>query len=569
MAVGREYSLLEIDGPRLTAVSAVVTGDRIAVRRWLVATRPETVAGDRAAAVGEWIGGEFARAQLAKSRTILAVSRGDVVLKQLTLPPSPDLSPHDLANVVRLQMVRQLTMQIEGTAIDYLPPVHRVAGSEAQNMSVMAGAMPSDRVAWCREVTQSAGLKLQRIGLRCFGAAALLADLSQRRSGAVLGIAIGAGSAEFVVVEDGQLSFARAADIPRPAQGSVDKDAFAERLAVEAKRTWMGFRGVRPGGEPELVAVIGESELSKRVGERCAAALSCAWDLVGMPSFVDVPDAMSESDRALLAPLLGLLSETLLNRPSLDFANPRKLPDRGARRRQLVLASVLGLIVAGGVGKIAADRALGKLIVERSELSAKEVDMRKELDQFLIDHARLNHFERWTSARVDWIGHLKHISQEMPAPTAGVVDDLSGRLFAATSFTMGGNYLAGKWAQNAEITFDLGGKVESRQTASDLRERLLASNDYGVESLGPDAPDHYVLSLTSAKLSPIEHAAPAPDAKGTDAKGKDVKGKDSKPKGKASGKPAAKTDVKSEPKTDAAKAGSDKSGADKPAGGVP
>jgi Tfp pilus assembly PilM family ATPase len=179
MAVGREFSVLEIDGTRLAAVSAVVTGDRIAVRRWLIANRPETVPGDRAAAVGEWIGSEFARAQLAKSRTILAVSRSDVVLKQLSLPQSAALTPHELANVVRLQMVRQLTMQIEGTAIDYLPPVAHPGISSQQLLPVMAGAMPSDRVAWSRELVQSAGLKLRRIGLRCFGAASLLADLSQ------------------------------------------------------------------------------------------------------------------------------------------------------------------------------------------------------------------------------------------------------------------------------------------------------------------------------------------------------------------------------------------------------
>jgi len=544
MAVGREYSVLEIDGDRLAAVSAVVTGDRIAVRRWLVAHRPDTIASDRAGAVGAWIGGEFARAQLAKVRTILAVSRGDVVLKQLSLPASASLQPHELANIVRLQMVRQLTMQIEGTSIDYLPPVPHPGMPSGQMVPVMAGAMPSDRVAWCRELIDNAGLNLRRIGLRCFGAAALLADVSQRRGGPVLGVAIGGGSVEFVIVEDGQLAFARAVDLARPEGGDSPQEIFAERLAVEAKRTWMGFRGTRPGGDPELVAVIGESELSKVVGRKCAAALACSWDLVGMPSFVEVPPSMSESDRALLAPLIGLLSETLHNRPSLDFANPRKVPDLGAKKRQTALAAMLGLIVLGGIGSIVADRVLGGIRADRDELVAREASLRKEFEQFQVEHARVTHFERWASSKVDWIGHIKHVSDSLPLPTSGVVDDLAGHLFAATTFTMGsGGYLNGRWNQTNEVTFDLGGKSDARQTASDLRERLLSTGDYTVESQGPDAPDHFSFALTSAKLSLVEKPA---DAKSKDAKS--GRQGDQKP----SRKPEPKSDQKSGPAKPAA-----------------
>jgi len=273
-----------------------------------------------------------------------------------------------------------------------------------------------------------------------------------------------------------------------------------------------------------------------------------------MPGFVDVPQAMSESDRALLAPLVGLLSETLLNRPSLDFANPRKLPDTHARTRQLALAVALGLILAGGIGSIVAERALGKLRTEYAELQSREASMRKEFDAFQLEHARVNHFERWAGAKVDWIGHVKTICDSMPPPTLGVVDDVSARLFAPTTFTMGsGGYLYGRWASSPEVTFDLSGKVQSRQTASELRERLLASSEYGVESQGPDSPDHFELSLTSAKLSPLsppEAAKPAADAKKSGAADKKAP------------KPKAKAPAKDAPAADAGKAAA-------PQGGVP
>ncbi len=513
MAVGREYSVLEIDGPRLAAVSAAVTGDRIAIRRWLISHRPESLAGDQPDAVGAWVGGEFGRGQLSRARTILAVSRGDVVLKQLALPASSTLRPHELAGVVRLQMVRQLAMQVDGAAIDYLPPVPHPGEPATPSIHVMAGAMPADRVEWSRRMAQGAGLKLGRIGLRCFGAAALLSDVSQRRHGPVLGIAIGAGSVEFVVVEDGQLAFARAVDAPRPADG--EQQPFAERLAVEAKRTWMSFRAVRAGGEPELVAVIGEPELGKLVGERAAASLACAWDLVGMPGFVEVPSTMTQAERALLAPLVGLLCETLLGRPSLDFANPRKVPDPGARQRQVALVGTLCLIVVGGGGTIVADRLLGDLRSQQADLQVREVALRKEFEAFQVEHARVSHAERWVSAKADWIGHLHAIARTLPDPTSGVLDGMSGRLNSSTTFTMAsGGYLNGRWTQPAQVSFDVSGKVDARQTASDLRERLLEIDGYGVESQGPDAPDRFDFAVTTARLTPADGKTPSqPDPK--------------------------------------------------------
>jgi len=310
------------------------------------------------------------------------------------------------------------------------------------------------------------------------------------------------------VVEDGQLTFARAMDIARPlAIGhAAEWDAFAERVAVEAKRTWMSYRAGQPGGEPELVAVIGEGALSRLVGEACAVGLRCTWGVVGLPGFVEVPARMSEGDRALLAPLIGLLGETLLNRQSLDFANPRKLPDSAAKRRQLVLVGLLSAIVLGGVGYVMADQRLSRLRLQAVEARATENTLRQDLDKYMVRHAKVNHFEQWASAKVDYLAHIKRLHEELPDPTSGVVDDLSGRLLALTSFSPasggGSRYPDGKWGMNGEVTLDVAGKVATRRAASELREKLLNTNLYGVESRGPDVPDHFAMQMTSGQLSP-------------------------------------------------------------------
>lgn len=529
MPVAREYSVLEIDGPRLVAISASVSGSRIDVRRWLTATRPDSITADNARAVGEWIGSEFDRAGIGKARVVLAVSRGDVVLKQLGIPAGDgEVNDSDLAGIVRLQMLRQLTMQVDGAVIDFLPvgqgpPPGAEHDGSASLRWVMAGAIPADRAAWSREVVSGAGLSLRRIGLRCFGAATLLGDLSQRRAGPILGVAIGGASTEFVVVEEGVMTFARAVDTPRPESRS-EIDPFADRMGVEAKRTWMSYRSARPGAEVEAVAVIGTGDLPRAVGERCAAAVGCSWESVSLPSIIGVPDTMPESERALAAPLAGLLAETILDRPTLDFANPRKMPDPSARRRQAVLAGVLGLILLGGTGYIVADQRLSRLRAELAEARAQEQSKRVELDKYLVSHARLNHFEQWSGAKVDWLAHLKRLSDEMPDAKLGQLDQVIGRASAAPQFSLssGARYPAGTWSTRRNVTFDLSGRVESRQIASELRERLRDTGVFAnVETIGPELPDRFTLQLVTGLAAPgaakPAEASPRPASPGNDA----------------------------------------------------
>ena len=522
MAGEREYGVLELDGPRLTAITAVVSTGRVEVKRWLSAVRPETVAGDDAAAVGEWIGLEFKRAGLARGRIVVAVSRGDIVLKQLSVPQGTGpgalpASDAEVAGVVRLQMSRQLPMSAEGSAIDYAP----MAGASADGTGarwVMAGAMPAARVAWLRAVARAAGLTVDRIGLRSLGAATLLAELSQRRAGPVLGVAVGSGSTEFVIVEDGQMIFARATDAARPV-ARAEMEAFADRVAIEAKRTWTSHRASRSSGEIEVVGVLGEGELSRLVGERCGRALERSVEAVGAPSIVELPSHMPEGDRAAALPLVGMLVERAVGRATLDFANPRRLPDAGARRRQFALAGVFALIVLGGLSFVAKDRALGRLRAERDALVAKESELRKSVDVMLVEDARANHLERWAATRVDWLAHVRRLSDFLPEPSLATLDEMEGRLTAATTYTpRGRSYPDGAWGVREQADFQLAGKVRTRQVAADLRQTLLESGAYRVENRGPDTPDRFSLELTTLPppivQKPVKPAAAAPPSGG-------------------------------------------------------
>jgi hypothetical protein len=585
MTINGVVTVLELDGPRMTAACASVTRDKIEIKQWLSAVRPDTVAADDAKAVGAWVGSELERAKIPSRKVVLSVSRGDVVLKTLQLPLGPAASEADMAGAVRLAMSRQLTMAIEGSAIDYAAmsrggeaPATPASGEDVMR-AVMAGAMPADRVRWCREMADAAGLKLRRIGLRCFGASALLAELSQRKGGTAIGIAMGWGSTEFVIVEDGQMVFARATDTPRPVS-RAEVESFAERIAVETRRTWMSHKGAKPSAELEMVAILGEGELLRKVGEKVGAAMETRWEIVGTPALVEIPAAMPEAERSATAPLIGLLVEQALRGPMLDFANPRKLPDRGARRRQVALATVLVLIVFGGFGYVLAQQRLAELKDTLKSAQKQETELRKDYDKYLIEQARSRHLEEWSQTGVDWLAHIAALSEQMPDPKLAVVDDLSGTLASDVFFvprSRTARYPDGVWKINRAATFNLSGRVKERNTALELRGKLVGGQTYKVESRGADVQDRFSFALVTDKAAPgavspegdsagadkdasksgepkaAGEKAPAPKAKAK-APAKDAKGKNT---GSKKGEPAKPPEGATQPPPEAPKKAAD------------
>jgi hypothetical protein len=352
----------------------------------------------------------------------------------------------------------------------------------------------------------------------------LLAELSQRRAGPVLGVAVGAGTTEFVIVEDGQMMLARAVDAPKPTSRD-DIDSFAERLSVEAKRTWMSYRSTRQGAEVEMVAVVGDSELVRRVGDQCAAGLGVPCETVALPGIVRMAAEMPEHERAAAMPLVGLLIEEVLGREGLDFANPRKLPDRAAATRQRALAAALAVIMIGGGGFAFAKKKLNEADQTLTTLRDREGDLRKRADQFMILHAKINHLEQWNQAKVDWLAHMRELSDQLPDPHDAVVDELTGKMSGGAFYDpKGKTYPGGEWSAREQALFEVSGKVENRQVTTDLRERLLNGSVYRVESRGPDMPDKFSLELLTADATPLqpESAATKPSDK-TASKGKDDK----------------------------------------------
>lgn len=535
-----EIVVLGLDGGHLLAVAARIARSSLEILGFVSKERPGDVPAQDASLVGRWVGDELRRAGLTGRRAILALGRSDVVLKTLQLPGAGKAEEHDLLGMVRLQLTRQLSMPLDGAAVDFVVQERGVTG----DATILAGAMPKERLEWCKALASAANLKLERIALRAFGTASIMGLTSKRQSGALVGVACGGETTEIVVLEQGQFAFARSIDLG--SSSSVgDGEGTSDRIAAEVRRSWMSHRAGKGGGEPEALLVLGDGPLASSVAIKCGALLSCTGEVAGMPSGVTGEGFVrGVPDGAL--PLVGLMLEHAQSRVTLNFVGVRKAIDTNAKKRQLAMAGAFACVVLVGGGLTVAKRRLGEMQEELSTLQSKIDDLSKQRDKFAVVHARLNHIEQWNAARVDWLAHLRRLSDEMPSPKDALLDGVSGELsIGEAGYTPKDSTVAypnGVWQAKRFAQISLSGKTDRRDVATELRGRLVSGTlgtIYEVNTRGADLPDRFSLDLSTVLATP-EAAAPKagkPVPKdGAKTPPKDAKVKDTPPISKEGGK---------------------------------
>lgn len=520
-----EYTLIDLDGQRLLAAVVRAAAGGAEVVRCAVALRPTDVPGDSAQAVGVWAGAQLKAAGMSRRALVIAAPRGEVILKQLALQAGPDATEEEVSGMVKLAVLRQAAVGVDGGAIDYLPLGQRAAG---EAMRVMAVAMPQPRREWWREFAAAAHGKVAKLGLRCSGVAAVLADESMTRDGALLGIVCGPSTTEMVIVEDGAPVFARAMPMGRTGGPTAQ---YAETTATEAKRTWMSFRAASPGGVCSGVCVLGDDEVSEVVGAKAAAELGAARIESQRLSRVKFGCEVGGEERSACTALAGLVLESAGGGRGLDLANPRKGPDKRAKARQLVLGGALGMILLGGVGYMVNDQGVRDLKKQVEKARAEETELRKQFEGFLSTHARAAHLKEWRATGTDWISHLAVLSEQVPDTERAQLDAVVGRLSRQSRVVYvprsGRTYPEGQWRAERQSEFTLNGRANGQEPLAELRSNLVSLGGAStriydpVESKTPDGPDRFSLvvrsSLESARQEPARRGESAPKAE--DAKG--------------------------------------------------
>lgn len=495
------------EGERLSAVWGGVQKDRVRVAGWLSEEQPAGLDAADSAAVGAWVSSVLKEHGCGARACVVAVPRASVVLKRLTVPAVAGGRDGDLAGLVQLQMARQLTMPLQGAAIDYVRLRTPQGGGDDESTDLLVAALPGDYVAHAKGVAKHAKLRLRSVALRGEGSATLFAQLSYTQDGPVLGVSVSGQGVELGVVVEGRVVFSRAVEI-RPPSDLAGWSAFIQRVAVEAKRTRVSYRGTGETGDLESVAVLGDDTMAESVGKALGEELGLPWQTVKFPNAVELPSEMDSQTRAALGPLIGLMVGAAIDRQTYDFSNPRKPPDTSAQLRQAALAAVFGFIIFGGGGWVLADQQLRSL---QSKVDAADTQTRTLASQFiqqLRGEARVAHIEKLREPAGDWVDHVRYLSQTLPPAELARLESVAGTGRSTVGFVASGpegklveakSLSDGRWVRTGGVSLTIAGAA-TREVADELRADLVADNVYELSTRGADVAGkfEYVLRATAA-----------------------------------------------------------------------
>lgn len=444
-----------------------------------------------AAALGAWLGSALDEAGAPRGSASAILGRGAVVVKRLALPTR---EANELPEMTRLALLRDVHFTADQAVIDFVP----VEQGETST-TVLAVAAPRDACDALRATLAAAGRRLEHIGLRTMGVAALFAA----DEGAALAIEVGTEGIEFAVVVGGSVHFSRGAELPDGVDGDVE--ALADAVRTETRRTWMSYRMVEGSIEVDHAWIVAGPAIASAAAEAARRALDCPVRIFERHEAIEG----STESAALAWPLAGAMLERACAIPTIDLASPRRAVDRAAERRRLVLMGAALLVVVAGILWTLGRRDLDARRTELARVEGERAELYGSDCIAVRERLRLRHVEQWASVRPDWLGHMDLFARMMPGPDQVVLDSWLGSLeFRGAVYDED----ARTWSAPARLSIAVEGEASDRAVADSLRGLLVADDRYVASATGSETeggkrlPDGFTWRLVTDDLAPV----PAP-----------------------------------------------------------
>jgi Tfp pilus assembly PilM family ATPase len=344
---------------------------------------------------------------LSKAPALVALSRAQVDLKPLTLPPAPD---DELPDMVRLQAMREFTSLGEDWPLDFLP----LSAEADQPREVLAAAVSPEMVERISQVCQAAGLETSRVVLRPMATASLFARTSQASQHAVrLLVDLLPTEADLTVVVDRRVVFTRTARLGGDVLAGPEE---VKPLVGEIRRTLAAVHSQLQNRRVEAIYLCGSSPAHATLAARMQEELNLPARTVDLLAPVELGRAkLALPERAeRFAALLGLLlDEAQSVGPALDFLHTRKPPPPPSRKRTYALAAAAAssLVLLVALVIYWQIRTLDKRIAELRKTTGHYA----QLDQKIKDaENKLAPFEDWAASDYVLPNELVTLSEKLP-----------------------------------------------------------------------------------------------------------------------------------------------------------
>lgn len=362
-----------------------------------------------------------------RAKVLVGLSRANVELRQLTMPPAPDT---ELPELVRMQALREQGFVNEESLLDFIP----LAEDPTEARAVVAAAISRDQYAAINAMCTAAGIKPDRLLLRPYAAASLFLRQAANPDQAVLLIDVSLHRADLTVVIDRRVVLSRTVRLP-----SDDETAALPLgpLLAEVRRSLIAVENQPGGGSIEAIYVFGTAREHQALVEALESELRMpaqAFDPFAGVSLKSKVQSALPAETGRFASLVGMLLDEAHGSHALDLLNPRRKPEPINRKRLAVAAAALIAAVGLTLGYTAWTK-FDEINDDIERLSRES----RELDNLLkVAEAKrkaVEEINQWAGGEVIWLDELRDLSLRFPSPRDAV---LLGLTMSRSSSNKGG-----------------------------------------------------------------------------------------------------------------------------------
>lgn len=454
------FAALDIDGRQVRVVHAEHRGATTKVQSIRLLDIPEEIETADAAALGAWIGKSLRGGDRRATHVVMCVSRGQAVLKPLTMPAGT--SESELASMVLFQAEKELTFRAEEGVIDFSLESHYDAdapASDAGGVGVLVAATRRPLVEYYSTLASAAGLKLTQLSLRPYANAACVAACSPAGGPPACSafVFVGADETEVDVLVDGAVVFSRASNIrvtdakggsppaASPLAAAVTPEDPADAVVNEAFRNLRSYQALHAERRITSVHIAGGTGVESRVAESLHQRLNLPVTVFDPAEALGVDSRHASAAVAALGLALGYRKP---DRLPFNFVNPRRPPvQRNTLRNLLITRAALVacvLLIALVLGFLYRRSAEARVV----ELTARYNDLKKENDRINKLAKRVKAMDTWLASSRNWVDQWALLTATFPQASDAYITGLRVGSDDAISFTVR--------ARSAEVITDMG-----------------------------------------------------------------------------------------------------------------
>ncbi len=455
----RRFVAVDFDARQLRVVHAERAGGGARVLKIAAVSPPGGVDVRDPRQVGSLLGATLKDMRLRNAGVLMTVTRGEAVLKPVTLPPGT--AEADLAGMVQFQVEKELPFRIEEAVVDFTVETHYDVGAAQSSaaedvpdrgVDVLVGAVRLGVVDHYRQIADAAGVKLLRLGLRPY-ANMRCVDACTRRtaSESLLVVHFGAGETEIDVLVGNSLTFSRSVGVKVPPAGGDphEKAQSVRSVVLEVVRSIQSYQAMERGFRIDNILVAGGTGVEEVAAEELSRRLDAPAGMFDPSKALGLGQV--ENPSALISALGLAISQAAPEQLPFDFLNPKRPPVRRnwGRIGGIAAAAVilLGLATAVTAGSI----YIGEKEAALAEVRGKYNEARERQRTLEKLKKRVEAVREWQDERREWLAHWAYLSALFPSAKDAYVTGIKTGADGMISFTV--------HARDSQIITDLGRRL--------------------------------------------------------------------------------------------------------------